>query len=209
VAHPTARKLTCPVDVGKACTRSGDVAQCTQEDIRRYGLTLPIRRVGIAWPSWQDHAGELSKKQLTSGGNITVVVDNLEKEGSSSGSHVRRIAGSFTWHDGKGERALPKDISTARTFCCGQGLHPHKERASGTKSALEETRDGLQHIRDEERSPRGAENGKRICEFTDTHIHHKRDTMVKRTALVFALFIAATSTLAARRPGTRISRTAR
>lgn len=52
------------------------------EDIRRYGLTQPqfgiIESLGhLGFMT----LGDLSKKQLSSCGNTTVVVDNLEKEG--------------------------------------------------------------------------------------------------------------------------------
>jgi MarR family transcriptional regulator, 2-MHQ and catechol-resistance regulon repressor len=52
------------------------------EDIRKYGLTGPqfgvLECLGHLGPL---HIGVLSKKQLATGGNMTVVVDNLEKEG--------------------------------------------------------------------------------------------------------------------------------
>ena len=52
------------------------------DDIRRYGLTQPqfaiVEILGHLGPLT---LGELAKKQLSSCGNMTVVVDNLEKEG--------------------------------------------------------------------------------------------------------------------------------
>ena len=52
------------------------------DDIRRYGLTQPqfgiVEILGHVGPLT---LGELAKKQLSSCGNMTVVVDNLEKEG--------------------------------------------------------------------------------------------------------------------------------
>ncbi len=53
-----------------------------QKDIGRYGLTEPqfaaLEILGHCGPV---RLCELSRKMLVSGGNITVVVDNLEKEG--------------------------------------------------------------------------------------------------------------------------------
>ncbi|MCC6398771.1 MAG: MarR family transcriptional regulator [Bacteroidetes bacterium] len=53
-----------------------------QEDIRTYGLTQPqfgvLEALGHLGPLT---LGELSRKLLSSGGNTTVIVDNLEKEG--------------------------------------------------------------------------------------------------------------------------------
>lgn len=52
-----------------------------QEDIRTYGLTQPqfgvLEALGHLGPLT---LGELSRKLLSSGGNMTVIVDNLEKE---------------------------------------------------------------------------------------------------------------------------------
>jgi Transcriptional regulators len=57
-------------------------AKMTDEDIRSYGLTTPqfgvLECLGHLGPMT---LGELCRKQLVSGGNMTVVVDNLEKEG--------------------------------------------------------------------------------------------------------------------------------
>jgi MarR family 2-MHQ and catechol resistance regulon transcriptional repressor len=57
-------------------------AKKADEDIRSYGLTTP--QFGVLECLGHLGAmtlGELCKKQLVSGGNMTVVVDNLEKEG--------------------------------------------------------------------------------------------------------------------------------
>jgi MarR family 2-MHQ and catechol resistance regulon transcriptional repressor len=57
-------------------------AKKTDEDIRSHGLTTPqfgvLECLGHLGPM---NLGELCRKQLVSGGNMTVVVDNLEKEG--------------------------------------------------------------------------------------------------------------------------------
>lgn len=57
-------------------------AHCTAEDIRRSGLTQPqfgaLESLGHLGPM---QIGELCRKQLVTGGNMTVVVDNLEKDG--------------------------------------------------------------------------------------------------------------------------------
>ena len=60
----------------------GTFSKHALDDIRRYGLTQPqfsiIEILGHLGPLT---LGELAKKQLSSCGNMTVVVDNLEKEG--------------------------------------------------------------------------------------------------------------------------------
>lgn len=60
----------------------------TLEDIRSYGLTQPqfgvLESLGHLG---RITLGELSRKQLSSCGNITVVVDNLEKEGLVAREH--------------------------------------------------------------------------------------------------------------------------
>jgi MarR family transcriptional regulator, 2-MHQ and catechol-resistance regulon repressor len=57
-------------------------AKKSLEDIRRYGLTEPqfgaLECLGHLGPMT---IGTLCSKQLVSGGNMTLVVDNLEKEG--------------------------------------------------------------------------------------------------------------------------------
>ncbi len=54
----------------------------TAENIRSFGLTPPqfgaLECLGHLGPM---KIGELTKKQLVSGGNMTVVIDNLEKDG--------------------------------------------------------------------------------------------------------------------------------
>ncbi|MDP3829977.1 MAG: MarR family transcriptional regulator [Ignavibacteriaceae bacterium] len=58
------------------------LAKKSIEDIRRYGLTEPqfgaLECLGHLGPMT---IGTLCSKQLVSGGNMTLVVDNLEKEG--------------------------------------------------------------------------------------------------------------------------------
>lgn len=73
------RALSMWVKLAKAF---GTFNKLTGEDIRRYGLTQPqfavlesLGHLGVLT------LGELSRKQLTSCGNTTVIVDNLEKEG--------------------------------------------------------------------------------------------------------------------------------
>ena len=57
-------------------------AKLADEDIRSFGLTTPqfgvLECLGHLGPMT---LGELCRKQLVSGGNMTVVVDNLAKEG--------------------------------------------------------------------------------------------------------------------------------
>jgi MarR family transcriptional regulator, 2-MHQ and catechol-resistance regulon repressor len=64
--------------------------RATSEDIRRYGLTQP--QFGVI-ESLGHHGripiGELSRKQLLACGTVTVVVDNLEKEGLVERQHCK------------------------------------------------------------------------------------------------------------------------
>ena len=57
-------------------------SRATDEDIRSYGLTQPqfgvLETLGHLGPML---TGELCRKRLVSGGNVTVVLDNLEKIG--------------------------------------------------------------------------------------------------------------------------------
>ena len=66
----------------KLARAAATFGQLTAEDIRRYGLTQAqfgaLETLGHVGPL---PLGELCKKQLVSGGNMTVVADNLEKEG--------------------------------------------------------------------------------------------------------------------------------
>ncbi|MCI0707321.1 MAG: MarR family transcriptional regulator [Ignavibacteriae bacterium] len=65
----------------KLARAAATFGQLTDEDIRRYGVTQAqfgaLETLGHLGPLT---LGELCKKQLVSGGNMTVVVDNLEKE---------------------------------------------------------------------------------------------------------------------------------
>lgn len=58
------------------------LAKLTDENIRSFGLTAPqfgaLECLGHLGPMM---IGELCRKQLVSGGNMTVVVDNLAKDG--------------------------------------------------------------------------------------------------------------------------------
>lgn len=60
----------------------------TEEQIRTFGLTHPqfgvLECLGHLGPLM---IGELCRKQLVSGGNMTVVVDNLEKQGLVERTH--------------------------------------------------------------------------------------------------------------------------
>jgi MarR family 2-MHQ and catechol resistance regulon transcriptional repressor len=66
----------------KLARASATFGKLTEEHIRTFGLTEPqfgaLECVGHLGPMT---IGQLCKKQLVSGGNMTVVVDNLEKEG--------------------------------------------------------------------------------------------------------------------------------
>lgn len=67
------------VKLARAAATFGRLAA---RDIDRYGLTPPqfsvVEALGHLGPM---HLGELSRKMLVTGGNTTVVVDNLEREG--------------------------------------------------------------------------------------------------------------------------------
>ncbi len=66
----------------KLARASATFGHLTDEHIRTFGLTTPqfgvVEVLGHLGPLT---LGELSKKRLVSGGNITCVIDNLEKEG--------------------------------------------------------------------------------------------------------------------------------
>jgi MarR family 2-MHQ and catechol resistance regulon transcriptional repressor len=75
----TDRALRLWIKLARAAATFGAL---THTDIRRYGLTPPqfsvLESLGHLGP--MTHS-ELCKKQLVTGGNMTVVVDNLEEEG--------------------------------------------------------------------------------------------------------------------------------
>ncbi len=66
----------------KLARATDTLASITAKDIDSYGLTVPqfgvIESLGHLGPM---KIGEMCSKKLMSGGNITVVVDNLEKQG--------------------------------------------------------------------------------------------------------------------------------
>lgn len=66
----------------KLARASSTFGRLTNLDIQRYGLTQPqfsvIEALGHLGPM---KMGNFCSKMLTSGGNITVVIDNLEKDG--------------------------------------------------------------------------------------------------------------------------------
>ena len=66
----------------KLARASSTFGRLTGLDIQRYGLTQPqfsvIEALGHLGPM---KMGSFCSKMLTSGGNITVVIDNLEKDG--------------------------------------------------------------------------------------------------------------------------------
>lgn len=58
------------------------VQQKAAEDIRKSGLTVPqFAVIECLGHLGELSIGELTKKQLVTGGNMTLVLDNLEKEG--------------------------------------------------------------------------------------------------------------------------------
>lgn len=66
----------------KLARAAATFGKATQENIRTFGLTVPqfgaLETLGHLGPLT---IGELCRKQLVSGGNMTVVIDNLEKDG--------------------------------------------------------------------------------------------------------------------------------
>lgn len=66
----------------KLARASASFGRLTARDIDQYGVTQPqfsvLETLGHLGPM---QLGELCKKMLVTGGNMTVVVDNLEKEG--------------------------------------------------------------------------------------------------------------------------------
>ena len=74
----------------KLARASSTFARHTNDDIRSYGLTLPqfgvLESLGHLG---RITLGDLSRKQLSSCGNITVVVDNLERDGLVERSHCK------------------------------------------------------------------------------------------------------------------------
>jgi MarR family transcriptional regulator, 2-MHQ and catechol-resistance regulon repressor len=66
----------------KLARATDTLAMLTAKDITRYGLTVPqfgiIETLGHLGPM---KIGEICSKKLMTGGNITVVIDNLEKQG--------------------------------------------------------------------------------------------------------------------------------
>jgi MarR family 2-MHQ and catechol resistance regulon transcriptional repressor len=72
----------------KLARATSTFSKLTLDDIRAYGLTQPqfgvLESLGHLG---KITLGELSRKQLSSCGNITVVVDNLEKDGLVAREH--------------------------------------------------------------------------------------------------------------------------
>ena len=72
----------------KLARASMTFSKLTLENIKSFGLTQPqfgvLETLGHIGPLT---LGELSRKQLVSGGNMTCVVDNLEKEGNVERVH--------------------------------------------------------------------------------------------------------------------------
>jgi len=75
----------------KLARAAATFGRLTIEDIRRYGLTEPqfgaLETLGHLGPMT---LGELCKKQLVTGGNMTVVIDNLEREGLAERVHNKK-----------------------------------------------------------------------------------------------------------------------
>jgi len=72
----------------KLARAADTMAILTGRDIADYGLTVPqfgvVEALGHLGPM---KIGELCAKKLTSGGNMTVVVDNLERDGLVERTH--------------------------------------------------------------------------------------------------------------------------
>ncbi|MEX2115409.1 MAG: MarR family transcriptional regulator [Bacteroidota bacterium] len=74
----------------KLARASATFARLSERDIERYGLTGPQFAV-LESLGHLGHMtiGELGKKMLVSGGNMTVVVDNLERDGLVERTHSK------------------------------------------------------------------------------------------------------------------------
>jgi MarR family 2-MHQ and catechol resistance regulon transcriptional repressor len=74
----------------KLARATATLGKFSEENIRSFGLTEPqfgvLECLGHLGPLM---LGELSRKRLVSGGNITCVIDNLEKEGLVERQHVK------------------------------------------------------------------------------------------------------------------------
>ena len=69
------------------------------ENVRTFGLTLPqFGAIECLGHLGEMTLGDLSKKMLSSGGNITVVIDNLEKVGLVERIHSQTDRRSITVH---------------------------------------------------------------------------------------------------------------
>lgn len=69
------------------------------ENVRTFGLTLPqFGAIECLGHLGEMTLGDLSKKMLSSGGNITVVIDNLEKVGLVERIHSQIDRRSITVH---------------------------------------------------------------------------------------------------------------
>lgn len=100
----------------------------TEEQIRTFGLTEPqfsvLECLGHLGPLT---LGELSRKQLVSSGNITCVIDNLEKEGL-----VERIPSA------EDRRAIVAQLTTKGKKRFDEIFVTHAEFVAKTASVLSE-----------------------------------------------------------------------
>ncbi len=110
----------------KLARASATFAHLTDEHIRTFGLTAPqfgvLEVLGHLGPLT---LGELSRKRLVSGGNITCVIDNLEKEGL-----VERVPSS------RDRRAIVAQLTPKGNQLFGDMFRKHAEFVAGLASVL-------------------------------------------------------------------------
>ncbi len=111
--------------------------KATVRDIRQYGLTQPqFGTIECLGHLGSMTIGELSRKMLVSGGNMTCVVDNLEKEGLVRRRHSEQDRRSVMVElTEKGEQ-LFKDIFPQHAACVTDLVSSLSEKEQNTLSQL-------------------------------------------------------------------------
>jgi MarR family transcriptional regulator, 2-MHQ and catechol-resistance regulon repressor len=142
----------------KLARASATFSRYTLEDIRSYGLTQPqfgvLESLGHLG---EISLGELSRKQLSSGGNITVVVDNLEKEGLVARRHCkedRRVV--YVHLTPKGEKLFREIFARHATFVADLASVLTEDEQAELAALLKKLGTGVLERR--ERAPREPEN---------------------------------------------------
>lgn len=117
--------LTMWVKLARASTTFG---RLTGKDIERYGLTQPqfgvLETLGHLGPMT---TGEVSRKMLVTGGCVTVILDNLEKEGL-----IERTRSS------EDRRVVKVQLTSKGSTLFKEIFHQHAQRVSELASVLTE-----------------------------------------------------------------------